>query len=45
MKTFRMIGVALVATMFGFAMSSCNDDDEDYKFTYVPEKMSSELSI
>ena len=35
MKTFRMIGVALVATMFGFAMSSCNDDDEDYKFTYV----------
>lgn len=35
MKTFRMIGMALVATMFSFAMSSCNDDDEDYKFTYV----------
>ena len=30
MKTFRMIGMALVAVVLGFAMSSCeNDDDED----------------
>ena len=30
MKTFRMIGMALVAVMLGFAMSSCeNDDDVD----------------
>lgn len=35
MKTFRMLGMALVAMTFSFAMSSCNDDDEDYKFTYV----------
>ena len=35
MKTFRMIGMALVAVMLGFAMSSCdNDDDENYQFTY-----------
>ena len=35
MKTFRMIEMALVAVMFSFAMSSCDEDDEDYKFTYV----------
>ena len=30
MKTFRMIGMALVAVVLGFAMSSCeNDDDVD----------------
>ena len=28
MKTFRMIGMALVAVMLGFAMSSCENDDE-----------------
>ena len=30
MKTFRMIGMALVAVMFGFAMSACSDDDDEY---------------
>ena len=30
MKTFRMIGMALVAVMLGFAMSACSDDDDDY---------------
>ena len=36
MKTFRMIGMALVAVMLGFAMSSCDNDDDDqnYQFTY-----------
>ena len=34
MKTFRMLGMALVAVMFGFAMSSCNSDDDDYQITY-----------
>jgi hypothetical protein len=29
MKTFRMIGAAVVAVMLGFAMSSCNDDDDE----------------
>ena len=28
MKTFRMIGMALVAVMLSFAMSSCENDDE-----------------
>ena len=49
MKTFRMIGMALVAVVLGFAMSSCeNDDDVDpYKdypqlivgkwFNFTPE--------
>lgn len=35
MKTFSMIGMALVAMMFSFAMTSCNDDDEEYQFTCV----------
>ena len=30
MKTFRMIGMALVAVMLGFAMSACSDDDDEY---------------
>ena len=30
MKTFRLIGMALVAMMFGFAMSACSDDDDEY---------------
>ncbi|MBQ1973134.1 MAG: hypothetical protein II222_02120 [Paraprevotella sp.] len=29
MKTFRMIGIALVAMMLGFAMSSCDDDNDE----------------
>ncbi|MBQ5713850.1 MAG: hypothetical protein IIV77_05110 [Bacteroidaceae bacterium] len=29
MKTFRMIGMALVAVVLGFAMSSCENDDEE----------------
>ena len=49
MKTFRMIGMALVAVMLGFAMSSCENDDEvdpykDYSqliigkwFNFTPE--------
>ena len=28
MKTFRMIGMALVAMMLSFAMSSCDNDDD-----------------
>ena len=30
MKTFRFLGMALVAVMLGFAMSACSDDDDDY---------------
>ena len=30
MKTFRILGMALVAVMLGFAMSACSDDDDDY---------------
>ena len=49
MKTFRMIGMALVAVMLGFAMSSCENDDKvdpykDYPqlivgkwFNFIPE--------
>ena len=29
MKTFRMIGMALVAVMLSFAMSSCDNDDDE----------------
>ena len=29
MKTFRMIGMALVAVVLSFAMSSCDNDDDD----------------
>ena len=29
MKTFRMIGMALVAVMLSFAMSSCDSDDDE----------------
>ena len=29
MKTFRMIGMALVAVMLSFTMSSCDNDDDD----------------
>lgn len=29
MKTFRFLGMALVAVMLGFAMSSCENDDEE----------------
>ncbi len=29
MKTFRMIGMALVAVMLSFTMSSCNNDDDE----------------
>jgi len=29
MKTFRMIGTALMAVTLGFAMSACSDDDDD----------------
>ena len=30
MKTFRVLGIALVTVMLGFAMSACSDDDDDY---------------
>ena len=30
MKTFRLIGMALVAVMLSFAMSACSDDDDEY---------------
>ena len=29
MKTFKMIGMALVAVTLSFAMSSCDNDDEE----------------
>lgn len=31
MKTFRILGLALVAVMLGFAMSACSDDDDYLK--------------
>ncbi|MBR6814203.1 MAG: hypothetical protein IKM69_00140, partial [Alistipes sp.] len=31
MKTFRILGMALVAVMLGFAMSACSDDDDYLK--------------
>ena len=37
MKTFRMIGMALVAVMLGFAMSSCENDDEVDPYKDYPE--------
>ena len=38
MKTFRMIGMALVAVVLGFAMSSCdNDDDEENPYKDYPQ--------
>ena len=38
MKTFRMIGMALVAVMLGFTMSSCdNDDDEVNPYKDYPQ--------
>ena len=38
MKTFRMIGMALVAVVLGFAMSSCeNDDDEVNPYKDYPQ--------
>ena len=38
MKTFRMIGMALVAVVLGFAMSSCdNDDDEVAPYKDYPQ--------
>ena len=38
MKTFRMIGIALVAVMLGFAMSSCdNEDDEVNPYKDYPQ--------
>ena len=37
MKTFRMIGMALVAVMFGFAMSSCENDDEVDPYQDYPQ--------
>ena len=29
MKTFRMIGMAIMAVMLSFTMSSCDNDDEE----------------
>ena len=38
MKTFRMIGMALVAVMLSFTMSSCeNDDDEVNPYKDYPQ--------
>ena len=38
MKTFRMIGMALVAVVLGFAMSSCeNDDEEENPYKEYPQ--------
>ena len=30
MKTFRILGMVIMAVMLGFAMSACSDDDDDY---------------
>ena len=37
MKTFRMIGMALVAVLLGFAMSSCENDDEVDPYKDYPQ--------
>ena len=37
MKTFRMIGMALVAVMLGFAMSSCDNDDDDQNYLFTDD--------
>ena len=37
MKTFRMIGMALVAVMLGFAMSSCENDDDVNPYKDYPQ--------
>ena len=37
MKTFRMIGMALVAVMLGFAMSSCEKDDDVDPYKDYPQ--------
>ena len=38
MKTFRMIGMALVAMMLGFAMSSCDNDNVENEDVVDPYK-------
>ena len=38
MKTFRMIGMALVAVMLGFAMSSCDNDNVENEDVVDPYK-------
>ena len=37
MKTFRMIGMALVAVMFGFAMSSCENEENEALAKDIPQ--------
>ena len=37
MKTFRMIGMALVAVVLGFAMSSCENDDKVDPYKDYPQ--------
>ena len=37
MKTFRMIGMALVAVVLGFAMSSCENDDDVNPYKDYPQ--------
>ena len=37
MKTFRMFGMALVAVMLGFAMGSCENDDEVDPYKDYPQ--------
>ena len=37
MKTFRILGMALVAVMLGFAMSACSDDDEVDPYKDYPQ--------
>jgi uncharacterized protein YkvS len=37
MKTFRMIGAAVVAVMLSFTMSSCNDDEEEDSYKDYPQ--------
>ena len=37
MKTFRMIGMVLVAVMLSFAMGSCENDDEVDPYKDYPQ--------
>ena len=47
MKTFKMIGMALVAVVLGLGLSSCDsDDEENYQFSYEnPYKDYAELIV
>ena len=37
MKSFRLIGMALVAMLLSFGLSSCSDDDEEDAYKDYPQ--------